>query len=145
MADAPSRTFTVVPDDAFQIVLPFDQRAVFGSARPPVVVTLNGHSYRSTVAIMRGCTFVPLRRSHREAAGLREGEPFTVTLTLDTELRTVEPPADLRAALEAADAWDRWQRLSFTTRREHAEAVEDARKPETRARRIAKCLEMVTK
>lgn len=140
MTDPPRRTFTVTPGDAFMIEPPFDPRAVFGRARPPVVVTINGHSYRSTVAIMSGRTFVPLRRSHREAAGVRAGAAFEVTLTLDTAPRTIDAPADLCAALAAAGVWDSWERLSFTHRREHAEAIEGAKTADTRARRIARCV-----
>ena len=151
MAQAPdqagpvNRTFTVVPvvGELLEIHLPFDPRAVFGRARAPVYVTINGYTYRSTVAIMAGEAWVPLRRSHREAAGVREGEPLEVTLTLDTDPRTVEPPADLRVALEGAGAWGRWEELAFTHQREHVEAVEGAKKPETRARRIEKCVAMV--
>ena len=142
MTQPPHRTFTVTPDDEFMIEPPFDPREVFGKARAAVRVAINGHEYRSTVAVMGGRIFVPLRRSHRQAAGVRAGEPFAVTLTLDTTPRTVEAPDDLRAALEASDAWERWEKLSFTHRREHVEAVEGAKKPETRTRRIAKCVAM---
>ena len=141
----PSRIFTVTPDDEFMIEPPFDPREVFGKARAPVRVAINGHEYRSTVATMNGRTFVPLRRGNRDAAGVRAGEPFEVTLTLDTAPRTVDAPADLRVALESAGALERWENLSFTHQREHVEAIEEARKPETRARRIAKCLEIVTR
>lgn len=140
MADAPSRSFTIVPDDEFRIALPFDPRTVFGSARAPVTVAINGHVYRSTVTMMGGSPWVPLRRSNREAAGVVAGEPFEVTLTLDTAPRTVDAPDDLRAALEAAGAWDRWTKLSYTHQREHVEAIEEAKKPETRERRIARCV-----
>ena len=135
--DAPSRTFTVRPDDPFMIELPFNPRAVFGRARPPVVVAVNGHVYRSTVAIMSGRTFVPFRASNRKAAGIRPGAPFEVTLALDTAPRTVDAPDDLRAALEGAGAWERWTALSYSRQREHVDAIEDAKRPETRARRIA--------
>ncbi len=138
-----ARTFTVVPDDEFQIALPFDPKAVFGSARAPVVVAINSHSFRSTVTMMGGSPWVPFRRSNRKAAGVAVGVPFEVTLTLDTAPRTVDAPADLRAALEAAGAWARWEKLSFTHQREHVEAIEGAKKPETRERRIVKCVEMV--
>lgn len=145
MTDSPpSRSFPLtLLEGSLQIVLPFDPRAVFGRARPPVVVTIGDYSYRSTVAIMNGVTFVPLRRSHSEAAGVEESRPVEVTLTLDTAPRTIDPPDDLRAALEAAGATERWQKLAFTHQREHVEAVEQAKKPETRARRIAKCVAMV--
>jgi hypothetical protein len=118
------------------IPVPFDPKAVFGKVRAPVKVTLNGHTYRSTISAMGGTVCVPLRRSNREAAGLEGGETLRVTLDLDTDVREVKPPADFVKALKAAGAWDRWQALSFTHRREHVEALEGAKKPETRARRL---------
>jgi uncharacterized protein YdeI (YjbR/CyaY-like superfamily) len=67
-----------------------------------------------------------------------------VRVDLDTDERAVTPPADLVKALKAAPpAWDRWRELSFTHQREHAEAVEGARRPETRARRIAAAVAML--
>lgn len=135
-----SRTFTVSPDDAFRIALPFDPRDAFGRTRAAVVVAIGGHRYRSTVTTMGGQPWVPFRQSNRVAAGVRPGEPFEVTLTLDIAPRTVDPPADLRAALEAAGVWPRWTALSFTRRREDAEAVAGAKRPDTRARRIARCV-----
>ena len=73
MPDAPTFTLTACfasDDDLSAIPIAFDPRGVFGRARPPVTVTIGGHSYRSTIAIMSGRTFVPLRRSHRLAAGV---------------------------------------------------------------------------
>jgi uncharacterized protein YdeI (YjbR/CyaY-like superfamily) len=55
----------------------------------------------------------------------------------------VKPPADLVRALKAASAWERWQDLSFTHQREHVEAIEDAKKPETRVRRIERAVQMI--
>lgn len=147
---APSRTFTVAPGapgagEVGHITLPFDARAVFGRARPPVAVEVNGHRFRSTVAVMGGEAFVPFRASHRAAAGVADGQPFAVTLTLDTAPRTADAPDDLRAALQAAGVWERWCKLSFTHQREHVEAIETAKKPETRARRVAKCVAMTAR
>lgn len=146
MTAPPSRTFTwTAPDEEGMgaIAVPFDQRAVFGRARPPVVVTIKGYSYRSTIAIMSNNTFVPLRRSHREAAGVGPGEEVEVTLTLDTEPRDVGVPDDLAAALDAAGARAAWDKLAFTHKREHVEAIEQAKRPETRAKRIAAAVERV--
>ena len=120
------------------IPVPFDPRPVFGKARAPVRVTLNGYTYRSTVASMGDGPCIPLRKSHREAAGIGGGETLLVTLELDGEKRDIEPPSDLARALKAVPrAWDGWGELSYTHKREHVEAIEEARKPETRARRIA--------
>jgi Bacteriocin-protection, YdeI or OmpD-Associated/Domain of unknown function (DUF1905) len=141
MKSTHSRTFsaTIIRDGAICFIpLPFDPRSAFGKVRAPVKVTLNGYSYRSTIAAMGGPPCVPLRRSHREAAGLEGGETLAVRVDLDTDKREAVPPADLVAALKASKtAWAGWNDLSYTHQREHVEAIEGARKPETRKRRIA--------
>jgi hypothetical protein len=119
------------------IPIDFDPRAVFGKVRAPVKVTVRGHTYRSTIAAMGGTVCIPLRKSNREAAGLEGGESVRVELSLDEVKREVSVPADLMKALKATPpAWDRWQELSFSHRREHVEAIEGAKKPETRRRRL---------
>jgi len=124
--------------------VPFDPKPLFGKIRAPVRVTLNGYTYRSTIAAMGGTVCIPLRRSNREAAGLKGGETLSVRIALDTEKRTVTPPPDFVAALKAAPSgWDRWRDMSFTHQREYAEAIAEARKPETRARRIAEAVRMI--
>jgi hypothetical protein len=125
------------------IPVPFDPKPVFGKVRAPVTVTVNGYTFRSTLAAMGGPVCVPLRKSHREAAGLEGGETLKVQIALDTTPREVETPADLATALRAAGALAGWQALSYTHRREHVEAIASARKPETRASRIAKAVAMV--
>ena len=124
------------------IKVPFDPREVFGRTRAPVKVTLNGYTYRSTITSMGGEVFIPLRASHRDAAGLKGDETLEVKLELDTEKREVTPPADLMKALKSSKAiWEKWKALSFTHQREYAEAVEQAKKPDTRARRVAGVIE----
>src|SRR5687767_6279014 len=142
----PSKTFkaTIVRDGSMCFIpVPFDPKEVFGKLRAPVKVTLNGYTYRSTIAAMGGPPFIPLRKSNREAASLEGGETLDVRLDLDTEARVVKPPADLVKALKAASVWDRWRELSYTHQREHVEAIDDAKKPETRTRRIERALQMV--
>lgn len=137
MTATPSITFAARLDgDLGHIPILFDQRAVFGRARPAVTVAIGGHVYRSTIAIMNGVTFVPLRRSHRQAAGVAAPGDYEVTLTLDTAPREVELPDGLAAALDAAGARGGWDALSFTRRRELVEAVAAAKRPETRVRRL---------
>jgi hypothetical protein len=124
------------------IPLPFDPKEAFGKTRAPVRVTVNGYTYRSTIAAMGGPPCIPLRQSHREAAGLDGSETVDVRLELDTEKREVTPPADLAKALKAAPSvWAAWKALSYTHQREHVEAVEEAKKPETRARRIERAVQ----
>jgi hypothetical protein len=126
------------------IPVPFDPRPVFGKLRAPVKVTLNGHTYPSTIASMGNGPCLPLRRSNREAAGLDGNETLSVTLELDAEKREVVPPRDLvRALKKRPPAWDRWGELSFSHQREHVEAIEASKKPETRARRIEAAVRMV--
>jgi len=138
----PSKTFrsrVVLNGSASYIPLTFDPKPVFGKVRAQVKVTVTGHTFRSTIAAMGGPPFIPFRRSNREAAGLEGGEAVTVTLVLDIEERVVQVPADLMRALKAAPpAWERWQELSYSHQREHVEAIEQARKPETRARRLSR-------
>src|SRR5215470_4493012 len=137
-------TTTIVRDGSMCFIpVPFDPRPLFGRVRAPVKVTLNGYTYRSTIASMGEGPCLPLRRSNREAAGLEGGETLDVTLELDTVKRTVAPPSDLVKALKAAPpAWDRWRELSYSHQREHVEAVSGARRPETRRRRIEAAVRM---
>jgi hypothetical protein len=136
----PSKVYTVAivhTGEMSCIPVPFDPKAIFGKVRAPVTVTVNGYTYRSTIAAMGGPPAVPLRRSHREAAGVSHGDVVEVRLTLDTAKREVKPPVDLVKALRAAPpAWDRWRELAYTHQREHVEAIEGAKKPETRLRRL---------
>jgi len=126
------------------IPVPFDPKTVFGKVRAPVRVTLNGYSYRSTIAAMGGPPCIPLRKSNREAAGLEGGETLDVAIALDTEKRAIAPPRELAKALKASPpAWDRWKEMSFSHQREYAEAIDEAKKPETRARRIEEAVRTI--
>jgi hypothetical protein len=146
-AKPPSRSFrAVVPaeDESFGVEVPFDVKAVFGKARPPIVVTVAGYTFPSTVAVYGGKPFIGVRRSHRAAAGLKPGQSVSITIALDESTRTVELPPDLASALKKnAPARAAWARLSFTHQREHADALLAAKKPETRARRLEKTIEML--
>jgi hypothetical protein len=126
------------------IPLTFDPKSVFGKVRAPVKVTLNGYTFRSTIAAMGGPPCIPLRKSHREAAGLEGNETLEVRLELDTDKREVKPPADFVRALKAAPpAWERWQELSYTHQREYVEALAGAKKPETRTRRLESAVQAI--
>lgn len=129
------RTTIVRNGSACFIPLDFDPKPVFGKVRAPVKVTLNGYTYRSTIAAMGGQICLPLRKSNREAAGLEGGETLDVTLELDTDERTIEIPPDLEKTLTAAGRKN-WDALSYSHKREYAEAVTGAKSEDTRARRI---------
>ena len=83
------------------IPVPFDPKLVFGKVRAPVRVTVNGYTYRSTIAAMGGPPCIPLRKSHYEAAGIDGERAVAVRLELDEEERKVQPPSDLVKALKA--------------------------------------------
>jgi len=124
--------------------VPFDLKGAFGRARPPVRVTIRGHAWRTTPGVNGGVGYIGLNRAVRAAAGVDAGDRVRVTMELDTVPRTIEPPEDLRARLEAApDALARFAGLSFTHRREYVEWVEGAKRPETRARRLATFVAML--
>jgi hypothetical protein len=126
------------------IPVPFDPKAVFGKVRAPVKVTLNGYTFSSTIARMGGQTFVPLRKSNREAAAVEAGDRVRVRIAADTEARVVDVPADLAKALKTnTRLWKQWGELSYTNQRECVESVVGAKKPETRERRIATVVDFV--
>jgi hypothetical protein len=117
--------------------------ALCGDARPPVTTTINGHSWKSRVAIMRGRHLLGLTNANRKAAGVAIGEEVEVELELDSEPRVVEP-TDFTKALDANPlARAAYDRLAYSHRREHVRAIESAKKPETRARRIEKAVAML--
>ena len=124
--------------------VPFNVKEVFGRARPPVRVEVNGHTYRSTIWVSDRTSYIVTNKAVREAAGLAPGDQARVTLSLDDAPRVVTPPADLvRALKKNAVARQGWERSSYSHQREHASAIEDAKKPETRARRVAAAVTML--
>ncbi|MEU8762373.1 YdeI/OmpD-associated family protein [Streptomyces sp. NPDC048659] len=115
--------------------------ALGGGARPPVTITVNGHTWRSRLALMRGRHLIGLSLANREAAEVETGEEVEVDLELDTEPRVVVEPEDFALALDADPAVRAaYDALSYTRRREQVRAIENAKKPETRQRRIEKAI-----
>lgn len=113
--------------------------------RPPVKVTLNGHSYPSTIASMGGRFMIPVSAENRSCAGVAAGDEVNVRLALDTAPRTVGVPADLAEALDrAAGARRRFDRLSYSNQRRYVLSVEGAKQAETRQRRIEKTVADLT-
>jgi|SRR6185295_18930239 len=120
------------------IEVPADIVAALGAGkRPAVVVNVNGYEYRSTVAPMGGRYLLPFSAERRNESGIGGGDALNVELTLDITPRTVEVPADLRAAIDAsASAAAAWDKLSYTYRKQASRSVLEAKKADTRARRI---------
>lgn len=124
------------------IEVPPEHVAALGKGkRPPVVVAVGGYRYQSTVGVMAGRSLIPLAKVHREASGLKAGDEVTVTLTLETDTRTVDVPGALQAALKKAGLTDRFEALSYTRRKEYARTVAEAKAEATRDRRIAKVID----
>jgi hypothetical protein len=122
------------------IQVPAEVVEALGSGkRPAVKVTINGYTYRSTVAVMGGAYMVGVNAEHRAAAGVAGGDEVDVEMELDTAPREVTVPADLAAALEAEpDARRTFDGLSYSNKSWHVLQVAGAKTDETRQRRIAK-------
>ena len=136
-------TTTILKDDeksATGIPVLDEVIAALGAGkRPPVVVHIGGHSYRSTVAAYGDVYMLPLSQAHRTAAGVEAGQSVEITLELDTQPRTVDVPDDLAAALaEPPGLREAFDALSYSARKEHVRQVTTAKAAETRQRRIAK-------
>jgi hypothetical protein len=115
-----------------------------GAKRFPVRATVNGYMWRTSVARMRGEFMVGLPREVREGADAQAGDAVEVTLELDTAPREVEVPEALAAALETDGAAKAvFDGLAFTHRKEYSRWVAEAKREETRDRRVAKALEML--
>jgi Bacteriocin-protection, YdeI or OmpD-Associated/Domain of unknown function (DUF1905) len=121
--------------------VPDDVVAAFGAGqRPPVVVTVRGHSYRTTVARMGGDYWVPLAAEHRAAAGVAAGDEVDVLIELDAVPREVVVPDDLSAAFDE-EVRSAFEALAYSHRKEWVRWIEEAKRPETRASRIEKTVE----
>ncbi|MFL5755194.1 MAG: YdeI/OmpD-associated family protein [Chloroflexota bacterium] len=113
-----------------------------GGKRPPVRVTINGYTYRSTVAVMGGTYMVGVNADNRAGAGVAGGDEVDVDIELDSAPREVTVPADLAAALDAEPAARRtFDALSYSNKSWHVLSVEGAKSDDTRQRRIAKSVE----
>jgi Bacteriocin-protection, YdeI or OmpD-Associated/Domain of unknown function (DUF1905) len=125
--------------------VPLDIPAHFdGRQRPPVVVKVCGHTYRSTVAKYGDEYFLPLNRENREAAGLAAGDRIAVEIEADVAPREVDPPPELAAALAGdQEAREVFGSLSYSHRKEFADWVAEGKRPETRQRRAAKAVELL--
>lgn len=117
--------------------VPFDLRDAFGRARPPVTVTIRGYTWRTTPGVYDGEGQVVVNRAAKAATGADAGDRVRVRMELDEQPRTVAVPADLGDALAAdGTAMSAFDGMSYTHRREYVEWVEEAKRPETRSRRI---------
>jgi len=116
--------------------------ALGAGKRPRVKVTINGHTYRSSVAVLGGRYMVGVSAENRAAAHVEGGDAVDVGLELDTAPRQVTVPPDLAAAL-AADpaALATFDALSYSNKSWHVLQIEGAKSDETRQRRVARSIE----
>jgi hypothetical protein len=115
-----------------------------GAKRFPVRARVNGYEWRTSVARMGGEFLLGLNRAVREAAGVQAGDTVEVALELDEAPREVEVPPALATALETDPAAKAaFEALAFTHRKEYARWIEEAKREDTRARRVAQALEMI--
>ncbi len=138
------RTFTTTLVEEGGVEVPFDVEEVFGRKRMPIRVTVNGVTYRTTVAIYGGRYFFPMRREIREKAGVPANGTCRLTVEPDLAPRTIDPPRDLMTAMrKRAPALATWKKWSYTHQKELVDWVTSAKKPETRERRITKAIAML--
>ncbi len=115
--------------------------ALGSGKRPAVSVTINGHTYRSTIAPMSGAFYLPVSAEVREAARVAAGDEIDVDVELDVAPREVDVPPDFQAALDAdVAAKTAFEHLSYSNKRQHTLAIDGAKTPETRQRRIEKAI-----
>lgn len=131
---------------AAAVVLDEEQVAAVGEGakRFPVVATVNGYTWRTSVARMGGEFLVGLSREVRDGAGVQAGDEVEVSIGLDQAPREVDVPAALAAALAAdAEAGAAFERMAFTHRKEYARWIAEAKRDETRERRVAQAVAMI--
>ncbi len=136
----PQRFTAKLREGAFEV--PFDVKAVYGTARAAVKMTVLGETHRTRVMVYGGKYTLGLWKRVLDAHELADGARVDVVVEADVEPRVVVPPSELAKALaKDARAKAGWAAMSFTHQREWAEAVADAKQAATRARRVAKAID----
>ena len=126
------------------IVPPEVVEALGAGKKPPVCVTINGVTYRSSIAVMGGDFMVGVSSENREKTGARGGETYEITIEVDTQPRVIEVPEDFAEALnKEPQAKAFFESLSNSNKSRHTLSIADAKTPETRAKRIEKAIEML--
>lgn len=126
------------------VIVPDTVMGELGGRRVPVRVAVNGHSWRTTTAVYGGVAMIALNKEARRGAGIEAGDRVTVELERDDDPRQVDVPEPLASALaHDAVARDAFASMSYSHRREYADWIADAKRDETRERRVAKALTML--
>lgn len=133
------------PNSAY-MVFTFDFMAVFGSTgRVPVIVTVGEHSYRSTIAVYNGVHMMVFNKQMRQETGFKAGDMVHITLERDVDKREVPIPDDVSGSLKKAGVWDAFLKYSYSHQKESVDWINEAKKAETRSRRINKLIDSLTK
>ena len=130
-------------DASAAFTLPFDTREIWGKAKVPVKVTINGYTWRSTVGNRGGIQYIVVNAAARREAGVKAGDVVTIALEPDTEKREIEIPIQLQKAL-GVKLSQKLNDLSFTHKKEFIVWYSDAKQQDTRARRVEKMKQMLT-
>jgi len=129
-------------DASAAFTLPFDTRVVWGKAKVPVKVRINGYTWRSTVGNRGGIQYIVVNAEARRGAGVKAGDVVDIALEPDTEKREIEIPKPLQKAL-GAKLSQKLNALSFTHKKEFIVWYSKAKQDETRARRVQKMKQML--
>lgn len=115
-----------------------------GGRKPKVTATVNGFTFRSSIAYMGGQFLLGVSKERRESAGIKGGDVVELEIELDTAPRVIEVPPDLKEAfLSNPVAAEFWETISYSNQRWHAEQIEGAKAAETRARRVARSIALL--
>jgi hypothetical protein len=135
MLNGKTATGVVVPDEIVEKL---------GSKRAKVAVTVNGYTYRSSIASMGGRVLLGLSAEVREGAGVTAGDVIDIDIEADTAPREITVPGDLAEALRAEPAAEGfYDALSYSHQRAYVEWIDSAKRAETRQTRVAKAVEML--
>ena len=130
-------------DASASFTLPFDTRDVWGKAKVPVRVTINGYTWRSTVGNRAGIQYIVVNAAARRSAAVKAGDFVTIVLEPDSEKREIEIPMVLQRALGKKLA-QKLDALSFTHKKEFIVWYSGAKMEDTRARRVMKMKQMLS-
>ncbi|MCL1797685.1 MAG: YdeI/OmpD-associated family protein [Eggerthellaceae bacterium] len=131
--------------DGAYVEVPFDPQKVFGVKRVKVKATFDGVAYRGSITPMGGRPLIGITKAIRNEIGKQAGDSVEVTIEQDTEERVIELAKDAETALIDANLLEAWKKQSYSHQREHMMWINEAKKPETRQRRIVKMIELLKK
>ena len=132
-------------DGGHAVVVPKEVATTFTSKRPPVLAQVNGVEYRSRLMVYGGKSYLGLRKDLLRELGVDVGDQVEIELAEDHQERVVVEPPELTQALAAnATAKAAYDKLAFTHRSEYARWIDEGKKPETRADRVAKTIKRLT-